>query len=558
MGVQPYDRSMRSLLATLLLVLSAVPAAAKTYFVERFDARIRVVAGGAIEVTETAIFHFQDGSFDHVFRDIPTHRTDGVDVLSAAMDGQPLPFGTGAGEVEVRRGSPIKVRWRFTPQSGTRHVFTLTYVARGVVRRDADRDVLEWIALPTKHDYRIGSSDIVLEYPSAPIGVPVVSVSHVGEHSVEPSSTRVQVNSTNVRKDGWIKARVDFASGTVIAASPLWQQRRAYADSFAPQWLIAAGVIVAAGVVLLFGLRQRYDSPPQIDIGSRAYAAPPDTLRPALAGVLASRGRVSLHHAMATLFGLADRGVVTVEEEPRRWGQRRFNVHRRQREGPLKPEEQELLVLAFPADAGADAGVPVATVRNRIARHMRKYRDRVRDELRGMGLLDDDRERVRRLFRTWAVGLFVLAIATIIPAVFLTRTFEGWPFVVPGAIAIVGLGALIGYGVLTPLSNEGVRRAAEWRAYARHLKDVARDRTALTNSTPVALLPFAVALGLAGSWSKFVKHHHAALPAWFHAVGSHDDGAFPAFIAAGGAADASGASGGGGGGAAGGGASGAG
>jgi uncharacterized membrane protein YgcG len=175
-----------------------------------------------------------------------------------------------------------------------------------------------------------------------------------------------------------------------------------------------------------------------------------------------------------------------------------------------------------------------------------------------MGLIDDDRHRVRLLFRMWGIGVLVLALVTMIPAVFLTRTFGGWPFLVPAAIAIVGIGVLIGYGALTPLSNEGVRRAAEWRAYARHLKEVARDRTVLTNSTPVALLPFAVALGLAVYWSKFVKHHPASVPVWFHTVGSHDDGAFPAFIAAGGSADAGGAGGGAGGGAAGGGSSGAG
>ena len=549
---------MRSLLATLLLVMSAVPAAAKTYFVERFDARVRVVSGGAIEVTETVVFQFQDGSFDHVFREIPTRHTDGIDVLSAAMDGRALAFGTRAGEVEVQQGSPVKVRWRFASRSGSSHVFTLTYVARGVVRRDGDRDVLEWIALPTKHDYRIGSSDIVFEYPAAPIGVPVVAVNRVAEHSVEPSSTSMQVNSSNVGKNGWIKARLDFASGAIITAAPRWQQRRAYTDSLAPRWWIAAGVIVAAGVVLLFGLRQRYDSPPHIDGGSREPAAPPDALRPALAGVLASNGSVSLHHAMATLFGLADRGVVAVEEEPPRWGQRCFTVQRRNREASLTPEDQELLAVAFLPSDRADAGVPLATVRTRIAGSLRRYRNRVRDELRSMGLIDDDRHRVRLLFRMWGFGLLVLALVTMIPAVFLTGTFGGWPFLVPAAIAIVGIGVLIGYGALTPLSNEGVRRAAEWRAYARHLKEVARDRTVLTNSTPVALLPFAVALGLAVYWSKFVKHHPASVPVWFHTVGSHDDGAFPAFIAAGGSADAGGAGGGAGGGAAGGGSSGAG
>jgi hypothetical protein len=549
---------VRSLIAALLVLMSAVPAAAKTYVVDRFDARIRVLPGGAIEVTETVVFAFQEGSFDHVFREIPIRRTDGIEIVSASMDGRNLAFGTRTGEVDVRLGSPVKVRWRFAPRSGTSHVFALTYIAHGVVRKDAGRDVLEWTALPTKHDYRIATSEVVFDLAAAPIGHPSIHVSRVGDHTVEPSASRVQVIASNVGKDGWVRARLEFENGAVIAAAPQWQQRQARANALAPRWWTAAAVIVAAGAVLLFGLRQRYDSPPHIDSGSRTYEALPDALRPALAGALASNGTVSLNHAMATLFTLADRGAVVVEEEPRRWGQRRFTVHRRARAGIVTPEESALLELAFSSGDRGGAGVPLSKVRHHVARGLRKYRDRVREELRGMGLFDEDRDRVRRLFQGWALGLLFLAIVSIVPAALLTRTFGGWPFLVPAAIGIVSFAALIGYGALTPLSNEGVRRGGEWRAYARHLKAVARDRAVLSNSTPAALLPFAVALGLAGYWSKFVKHHRAAAPAWFHTVGSYDDGAFPAFIAVGGSADAGGAGGGAGGGAAGGGASGAG
>lgn len=548
---------MRSLIAALLLVMSAAPAAAKSYLAERFDSHIRVLAGGSIEVTETVVFRFESGTFDHVFRDIPTRRTDGVEIVSATMDGRVLPFGGRSGEVEVRGGSPVKVRWRFAPRANTTHVFTLTYIARGVVRREAAHDVLEWVALPTKHDYTIGTSDVVFDLAAAPEGAPTVAVARVGEHSVEPSASRVQVVARTIRKDGWVKARVDFGAGAVIAAAPLWQQRQARADALAPRWWIAAGVIVAAGAVLLFGLRQRYDAPPQTDSGSRPHEQPPDALRPALAGALASNGSVTLQHAMATLFTLADRGIVKVEGEQGRWSQRQFTIHRLTPRAPLAPEEAVLLDLAF--GPGGGSAVPLAKARQRVAGSIRTYRDRVRDELRSMGLFSDDRHGVRRMFLTWGLGLLFLAVVAMIPAAIMTRVFAGWPFLVPGAIALVGIAALIGHGALTPLSNEGVRRGGEWRAYARHLKDVARDRAVLTNSSPTALLATAVALGLSGHWSRLIKQQRASAPSWFHTIRSSDDGAFPAFVAIGGSGDVGGAHGGGGaGGAAGGGASGAG
>jgi hypothetical protein len=551
---------MRSLIATLLVLLSVAPAAAKDYSAERFDVRILMRPGGGIEVVETVVFRFESGTFEHVFREIPTRRTDGVEILSAAMDGRDLEFGEGTGQVEVERGSPVKVRWRFAPRSGTSHVFVLRYLVSGVVRKDAGADVLEWIALPTKHDYRIDTSEVIVEAPAPLVGTPAVDVRHVGEHSVEPASARVQVVARTIGKNGWIKTRLGFAEGAIIAAAPVWQERQIRADAYAPRWWMAAGVILVIGAILLFALRQRYESPSRaFASSSRTFDSAPDDLRPALAGALASNGNISLQHAMATLFTLADRGAVVVDEEPRRWGQHGFVVRHRAGAVALKPEESTLLDLAFPSSDSREAGVPLAKVRSRIASNIRKYRTRVREELRVLGLFDDDRSRVRNSFAVCGFALLLVALALVVFAAVMSGSFGGWPFLLPVAAAIVAIASFVFHGALTPLTNEGVRRADEWRAYGRHLKEVARDRAAFTARSPAALLPFAVALGLAGHWSKFVKQRPAAVPEWFRSLKPNDDGAFPAFIAVGGSGDVGGAGGGGGGGgAAGGGASGAG
>ena len=51
-------------------------------------------------------------------------------------------------------------------------------------------------------------------------------------------------------------------------------------------------------------------------------------------------------------------------------------------------------------------------------------------------------------------------------------------------------------------------------------------------------LPYAIALGLAHSWSSYLKKHRAAVPDWFRAVsatGSDSAVAFSSFVASGGA-----------------------
>jgi hypothetical protein len=119
---------------------------------------------------------------------------------------------------------------------------------------------------------------------------------------------------------------------------------------------------------------------------------------------------------------------------------------------------------------------------------------------------------------------------------------------------IVAVLGFICYGALTPLSNEGVRRSERWLAYQKHLKAVARERAHLMSTSTAGLLPFAVALGLAAAWSKYLQKHPSGVPPWFRALAlSGDDGGFPAFVAMSGAgADGGGGSAGGGGGAGGG------
>ena len=177
---------MCTLIASLLALTVAAPAAAKTYSAERFDVRIRILQGGAMEVVETVVFRFEDGTFDHVFRDLPKRRTDAIEVVSAEMDGRAMSFGTESGQVEIRRESKLRVRWRFAPRSQSTHTFALTYLVHGVVQRQAGHDVLEWTALPAEHDYRIEQSEVVLELPAAPLVRPTIVTKRVTEAALEP------------------------------------------------------------------------------------------------------------------------------------------------------------------------------------------------------------------------------------------------------------------------------------------------------------------------------------------------------------------------------------
>lgn len=121
-----FRRSIVVCACILLAAACARPAFAKSYSADRFDSTVRVLPDGTLEVTEMVAFRFQDGTFREVFREIPARRTDGIEVVRAEMQGQPLPFGTESGTAEVQqRRTRVRVVWRFRPIENVTRTFIL-------------------------------------------------------------------------------------------------------------------------------------------------------------------------------------------------------------------------------------------------------------------------------------------------------------------------------------------------------------------------------------------------------------------------------------------------
>ena len=177
--------------------------------------------------------------------------------------------------------------------------------------------------------------------------------------------------------------------------------------------------------------------------------------------------------------------------------------------------------------------------RNRLLRHFRKFKAALEPAMLSIGLVDEDRRAVRRRFAYIATACLILAGGTAFGLAFAVRQIGPWPMLIPLALGVVGVSALICFAAHTPLSNHGLQRAREWRGFRQYLRDVARDREPSPGNVVMRqMLPYAMALGLAHSWASYLKKHRLAAPEWFRAVsGADSDGAvaFSSFIAAGGA-----------------------
>jgi hypothetical protein len=539
--------SLRPLLICIVLMASVAGAAdAKDYSAERFDARIEVLRGGTIRVTEEVLVRFENGSFTQFYREIPSGRTDGLEIVSASMDGVALPPGDGPGHVEVRRRSRTRVTWRFPSVSGSSHIFSLSYIVRGAVRQGGDADVVAWRALPGEHAYRIDSSTIDFALPAEPGAAPTLELRRVGDSSVVAEGTQVRIRAREIRANGWIEAWVRLPRGSVIEAPPQWQQRELAIRESANVWIIAAAGVLTGGLLLIFGVRQGYDAPPREAGAATVGPNLPDTLPPALAGALVANGSARLEHAMAAVFSLADRGELVIEEQARSLGQRNFLVTRTGSGRPLAAHEQRALEVIFTGKSGLERSVALGTARSRLTKHLKKFSGAVTQELAAAGLMDEDREAVRHGFlRIGTIALIAAGVAALALSSAVDR-YGAWPMLIPAALAVVGVIALICHAAHTPLSNSAVRRAQGWRSFRRYLRDVARDRQASPqDATLRQWLPFAVAVGIAPAWAAYLKRHRGGAPQWFHAVGKSDGThAFAAFVGAGGAGSSHGTSGG--------------
>lgn len=537
-------------MAVGLSLAVAAQAAAADYTANRFDVVAAVAESGDLHVRERIVFTFQSGTFKKVWREIPASRTDGIEIVEALMDGQRLTPGDGPGHITISGRNRIRVEWQFAPIGPSQHTFDLHYVARGVIYRDGDRDVLRWRLLPSEHRYAIADSTSTLVLPVGPIDPVKLESRRAGAVSSGPDREGIRVTASHIGANGWVIAELRFEPGRIVTAMPKWQQRQQDLASLGPRWAAGAAVIFLIGLVIVFTLRQGYSSSP-VDVDDMLEPAPPEPLPPAIAAVLAAKGRATGYQSAATLLDLADRGMLRVTELPRRLGARTYELSQVAGRHDLEAHELEALQTAF---GGSGEPVTLSRARGRLARGSRRFTAAVNSDLASRGLLDPDRKRARDRLTVGSIALLFAGILGCAGAAALIPRYDGWPILLPLGLVISGLIGIVMAATMTPLSDEGLLKTGRWRGFRRYLKTTAEAKDESPASIDSRWIVYGIAMGLAYQWARFLKRHPDAAPAWF--IASPQDGAaFATFI---GSHAASGGSHGGGGGAAGGGGSGAG
>lgn len=538
----------------ILLTFSIAAQSGRSYRADRFDIEVDVRPDGSLLVEENVTFRFAGGPFSFVFRELPTEHTDGLNIVSAGVDGEVWPQGDGPGQVEISGNDTVVVTWHLPPTADTAQTFTLTYEALGVAARGERADRLDWQALPDEYEYAIDGSEVRFNFPTSAqlAGEPEILTGDGPDWQIEQTPGSVVFTAANLSPEDALVTRLSFVPDTFFTSTPQWQQRQEAQNSLAWVWFVVGGLVLVGGLLLTFRAAWPYlNSIPKAN--SYLYK-PPFDLPPAHAGYLASPS-TTWNMALATLFDLAGRGYVEIEQTDVKsmWRTAQFEATLLKQPPNPRPHEQALVDLLFTDKHGnpqemvalSDIGKRVTTSR------WKEFTETLDEEMEREGYIDDSAKQRQKQFYIWGVLLMLAVIPLMIAGFLLDAQFGMWPIIAVAAVGILGFATVMIGASFSVLSDKGYRLASAFEPFRHTLKDTSKGKAQLPDPNYyLAFLPYATVYGVAESWVKDQsKKGYEQLPPYFRAADASGSEmtAFIAVIAAasnsGGTAAASGAAG---------------
>ncbi len=545
----------------LIVSVSTVSAQDKSYSAEKFDVDITIQEDGSLQVTETVTFLFVGDPFTFVFRELEGDFSDGIVNIEAKVDGDTWREGTDPGEVEITYDDEdIRVEWHLEPTANTSKTFTLSYQMLGVIRQEENSDRFKYQPLPDEFDYEVGSSTVNVTFPNTAVLIEEPAADEGA--TIERFANEIIATQFDVDDDDQMTLTLDFESGSIIETAPLWQQNRQRQNALGPIWMVSGGLLFLLGIFGITAAERRYRVPklktavPQYD--------PPSDLSPALAGVInSSNAEPTWVNAIATLFDLADRGAITIEEtDDKKWHQKHeFIVHLLKRPSGLLPHENGLIDMLFNEKGAPIESFKLSKLTEKLSgKNWELFKEPLKEELEINGFLSTERAGIRTRFM--AIGGVFMALATLV--FILTAIFEDqfglWPFILAFTFMLISIGYFAVGGTIKPLSQKGLAAASEWQQFYEHIKNVSHNKASANKGNAFqAYLPYAASYGLLSHWVKWHKNQGGSeLPDYFKVMSASPEDGFAAFVVMTNATASTAGAGGAAGGAAGGGASGAG
>ncbi len=345
---------------------------------------------------------------------------------------------------------------------------------------------------------------------------------------VDVNGTTVVAKSTGtISGDEVFSIRVQYPHDP-NATAPAWQsnfdQQRAFDENVMP--LINIGIVALSlligigGVLMLYILYVRKGRDPEIGPVPTYLSEPPSDLPPAVVGTLVDE-RADPRDAISTVIDLAHKGYLVIEEEKKEGifgigGGSEFTFKRTDKplEG-LRSFETKMMGRLF---TGNEMERTMTSLRTKFYTVITDIQSKLYTELVTEGFFKTSPSTTRAVWS--AIAVVILVIAGLIGWVVLASsdTIGFVPILLPIAIGVVGVAALIIGPVMPAKTRKGAEEAAKWKAFYEYLRNMEKYAKVEEASAQFErYLPYAVAFGLDRTWiSKFKQVDYVPIPIWYY------------------------------------------
>ncbi len=521
-------------LALLLGLNNAAQAQKKHVDWDRIDVAIQVHDDGTFTVEETIQVTFSGEDFTYGYRDIPTDYVESIDEFQVWDEEGAYTEGMDTGErwfeVEESKGAYPKysVTWHFPPISNVTCTFHLRYRVHGGLRAYPGGDQLWWKAVFPDRDGPVASSTVTV---TAPAAIEVYDAYFVSAEMTLLDERTVQFRATEpVPARTSFEVRVQWPHGIIPATPAIWQvtadavaaetERRARWNPIITMGLIFGSIgfflLSMLGLFLIWYVRGR-----GVGVAPIAYLPePPSDLPPALAGQLLD-GIGRPRHVLATILDLASRGVLEIEEMPKRKdAPQNYHYHL---SGDFPKQLPRFERLALRTFMGRSQTRTLGDVEKSFPKHWKRMMEAQEEELVERGLFPHPPSQTIRRYNTIGSLLTILAVIFFCSLFFDVLSLRGlnqslglWPI---ASLMLTGFIIPATVRFMIPRTPKGREEAARWRAFRRYLTEL----KALGETPPAAermdrFLAYAVAFGVEKPFLEEVERAGGAVwhPTWYY------------------------------------------
>ena len=504
----------------LLLALSATSLAAqqKSYWIERFDARITVNRDRAIDVTETITAHFV-GSWNGLYRTIPVeYRTRqglnwtlGVQLVSVQDDaGRPLRTETS------RESYYVKYKVWIPNAANANRTIVLRYRATNGLRFFDEHDELYWNVTGDEWSVPIktATAEVVLP-PDAP-GVRAIAFN--GVYGSTAQDAKVDIQGSVIRFT--MPHPLAYHEGMTVVVG--WDKGVIPEPTLTDRLLATAlsnwPLLIPIPVFLLAFLvwRRRGRDPAERPVA--VQYEPPQGVTPAEAGTLLDN-TVDMRDITSTVVDLAVRGVLKIEEHelPKILGifggGATYMLQRVGSADGLAWHERRIFDGIF---LGRGIRVSFDELEMHFYEKLPGIRDAIIDSLKERGFYRDRPDKVRITWRVLALvaGGLIFAAGMMTSQLFLLTPVS---FIIAAIVVTIML--LIFAEIMPARTEAGARAWEQIRGFEEFLRRVETEayKRVIINRPELfdKFLPYAMAFGVEKQFTRAFDGIFKEAPQWY-------------------------------------------